>query len=482
MSATVLSLLRERIGGKPQPRDWSNQELAEFYRVEASLINKGLRIETERGLSDEGDPWFVFCRRDDNEMIAHFARIGGQYVVACPTEGKTAVGDDFRSLIGDVLDGQMIVFARHHRTASNVLLHPSALLLALVASAYFKYSEAAVANDRASHSDPNELRDWARTASSGASENATTHAIGLAEIALIVSAIASLHGDAALRNDPSKAPTTAAVSSDETVITGAHSPTIDLVDYIRLDAINVAANSAIAAPVADDANATHAAIPLFDPLNSVVQLSYAERLDSVPVDHDIGRDWSSGKLVILSDFAANLGAEIALNVVLPQTSNVGNGSTTPTKAIEFVLTSNVVPLNAAIHVDQLPQNLATILGTSVHEAVSGTPAPSTLGTTPTTIAMGPQLAANPVVTSVTHDNTIQSNVTFTLANVLQEINQFEAIAPSLKVVLTAQSAVIYDPGAVDHNFAQVHSVTFDFNDGSHLSIVGTSHELSQLHA
>ena len=49
-------------------RDWTQQELAEFYRVEASLVRANIEIETDRGRSDEGDPWFVFCnaryRRD----------------------------------------------------------------------------------------------------------------------------------------------------------------------------------------------------------------------------------------------------------------------------------------------------------------------------------------------------------------------------------------------------------------------------------
>ncbi len=39
---------------------WSQQELAEFYRVEAALVRAGLQIGSEQGLSDEADPWFVF--------------------------------------------------------------------------------------------------------------------------------------------------------------------------------------------------------------------------------------------------------------------------------------------------------------------------------------------------------------------------------------------------------------------------------------
>lgn len=63
------------------PRDWTQKELAEFYRVENALIQAGMRVTTERGLTDEGEPWFIFCRAADNEPVVHFARIDGQYVI-----------------------------------------------------------------------------------------------------------------------------------------------------------------------------------------------------------------------------------------------------------------------------------------------------------------------------------------------------------------------------------------------------------------
>ncbi len=58
MTAKVLPFLRRRA----ELRDWSAQELAEFYRVESVLIQAGLRVTSARGLTDEGEPWFVFCR------------------------------------------------------------------------------------------------------------------------------------------------------------------------------------------------------------------------------------------------------------------------------------------------------------------------------------------------------------------------------------------------------------------------------------
>src|SRR6516164_7030752 len=71
-SNQVLSFFRAYERG-----DWSQPELAEFYRVEDALTKSGVGISTDRGLTDEGEPWFVFFRQDNEEVIVHFARIGG---------------------------------------------------------------------------------------------------------------------------------------------------------------------------------------------------------------------------------------------------------------------------------------------------------------------------------------------------------------------------------------------------------------------
>jgi hypothetical protein len=64
-------------------RDWSPHELALFSDA-ANLLPE--TAETDRGVTDEGDPWLVFCDADSGEVFAHFARIGGQHI-ACVFEG-----------------------------------------------------------------------------------------------------------------------------------------------------------------------------------------------------------------------------------------------------------------------------------------------------------------------------------------------------------------------------------------------------------
>lgn len=116
-------------------RGWSQQELAEFYRVEAALVRAGLSIDSEQGLSDEAEPWFVFCR-PDGAAIMHFARIGGRYLVASEVLDEPMWGSDFRSLINRVAERHPeLLPLRHRGDGTRVTVHPAALLVALVAAA-----------------------------------------------------------------------------------------------------------------------------------------------------------------------------------------------------------------------------------------------------------------------------------------------------------------------------------------------------------
>src|SRR5258707_1095910 len=121
--------------------DWSQRELAEFYRVEDALTKSGVEISTDRGLTEEGEPWFVFFRQDDEEVIAHFARIGGEYVVASNFTEAVARGRNFQTLVRELLDSHPYVLPKQHSSRSTVFLHPATLLAALVVTGYVKSSE-----------------------------------------------------------------------------------------------------------------------------------------------------------------------------------------------------------------------------------------------------------------------------------------------------------------------------------------------------
>jgi len=131
----MAEIFRLRKKNAPQG-DWTQDERAQFYRVGATLNRAGLAIETESGVSDEGDPWFVFCRAASDDVIVHFARCDGVYVIAAP--GQAVVrGEDFILLI-EALIARYAPFVDLAKTDSKVvILHPSALLFALVVTCLF---------------------------------------------------------------------------------------------------------------------------------------------------------------------------------------------------------------------------------------------------------------------------------------------------------------------------------------------------------
>jgi len=87
---------------RSRQRGWSNHELAQFHRMIAIMCDVG--FETDSGVTDEGEPWLVFCESDSGEMFAHFARIGGEYVVCAPCLKQSLAGTTLRQLVDHFID------------------------------------------------------------------------------------------------------------------------------------------------------------------------------------------------------------------------------------------------------------------------------------------------------------------------------------------------------------------------------------------
>ena len=174
--------------------DWSSREMAEFYRVESALIQAGLKIESDRGVSDEGDPWFAFCRPDDSEVIVHIARIGGIYILAGPSYDGIASGSDIGALVRDLVTRHPLIQMRGNNAgqASKIFLHPAALLIAVVATAFFKSTEARALTDE--HKSAGDSRGGgvaARPDNGSALEIYKTVVMDAAQTAVILSAVAA---------------------------------------------------------------------------------------------------------------------------------------------------------------------------------------------------------------------------------------------------------------------------------------------------
>ncbi len=126
----------------PDPRkDWSNQELADLFRVRQLLSGANIQVEIDRGITDEGDPWFIFCHVSGDVFI-HLCRIDGAYVLDSPNVRRPLRGADFNGLIADFTnhalpstrdgDGDSPRRVIRLQSINKVRLHPSAMLAALI--------------------------------------------------------------------------------------------------------------------------------------------------------------------------------------------------------------------------------------------------------------------------------------------------------------------------------------------------------------
>jgi len=123
-------------------KDWSNQELANIYRVKKLLDAAGVPNTLERGITDEGDPWCIFCTFSGDVFI-HLCRIGNGYTLDSPNLRAPIFGVDFADLIAEFSAGALTKTpaASNSRVIQlqrngKVFLHPSALLAALIWSIY----------------------------------------------------------------------------------------------------------------------------------------------------------------------------------------------------------------------------------------------------------------------------------------------------------------------------------------------------------
>ena len=132
----VVSLFRAR----PPVRDWDNAELAQFFRVEAALRQAGIFVDTQRGLTDEGDPWFVYCRQDTGDVFLHIARFDGLYFAASPSMATPLVRKRFDELLDELVRENPVMLSPspNRRPGPDLYIHPSTMLIAAVAALFYK--------------------------------------------------------------------------------------------------------------------------------------------------------------------------------------------------------------------------------------------------------------------------------------------------------------------------------------------------------
>jgi hypothetical protein len=490
MAAQVLSFFQRSPRHTPQPADWTQQELAEFYRVESALIRAGIRVGTDRGLSDENEPWFIFYRADDGEVVIHFARIDGEYLIAGPAYEEIARGFDFSALVRNMVARHPLI--RRAENNTNLSIHPAALLVAVVGTAFFKTGEARAAESGQSNAQSGHARPVLLSSSSNAGLSSGVAPIAFQQLAydsvqipanqaVLILAAALLASDyrvdaGSLDPAASAAIASAAASLDFSGVTPSTgilsgetaTPLANHTHFAAVD--NSAANtvpsvlsliallSTMPKPAGDTAEAK---------AEDVVQLSTAAHHDPKlpPLPAAENSNWAL-------DVRVNWGAGLSIEAVQLVRGVLGDASYQKITVIE---------------VTKLPDVLANIIAKSDHyEAASPLAPPQHGGPTldePTTPASSDNASTEltPNTPPVVSDTTTPGNPTppvfhgFMPQELVREfIDYFIAHTADIGLATVGLQAVIYDtrtmhdPGAIHH----LTSVTIDFFDGSSVSLIG----------
>lgn len=482
MAAQIISFFQHA----PSPtRDWSQQETAEFYRVESALVQAGVELESDRGLSDEGDPWFIFCRSDNGEVFIHFARIDGLYVVDGAAFETPARGRDFAALVRGLIARYPLAEARA-RGNSNIFVHPAALLIALVGAAFFQTSEAKAATSADGKADADGKTEHRRASliTTSPPQLAVTpqssKELDSGQVAaVLLSAVLTLHGDAL-----PPAPTgggLASIPNGEYELLALGVPVLPPLETTS----TLPSSTSFEVPVALQAALDKVMISTY---------SVSTTLTEVVLD-----DTSGGLLTAGASSNPENYQEVVASAPPPLNAadhsaakplifaKVSTGPAPAVEAIAIVVSNATLAeliAKALPQVDRLPKSLLDLIGRGDHLDASAPALTAPLTPEGSPAVEGEQLSSGAPILDT--PALTRPPVPWTPAAGSKDaaidaaISTFMSRVTNLDVIMQGNQLVIYDRDIMNPFGPplELDSVTFTFEDGSSLSLVGAAVNLS----
>ncbi len=124
---------------EPKARDWSQQEIADFYRAHRLLVENGVMIGIDRGVSDIGEPWMVFFDNASQDVFMHVARIDGVCHLICDTLGLKLSAANIEALIAGFENSVRIHLSIRAERSSKVVLHPAARIIMSISAVFLLF-------------------------------------------------------------------------------------------------------------------------------------------------------------------------------------------------------------------------------------------------------------------------------------------------------------------------------------------------------
>lgn len=119
--------------------DWSQQEIADFYRAQRLLAQNGAAIGIDRGLSDENDPWIVFYDMISQDVFLHIARIDNLCQLFCePLDLKLSAADVSGLIVRFEEEVKQYLSITSERNR-NVITHPAARIIMSISAVFLLF-------------------------------------------------------------------------------------------------------------------------------------------------------------------------------------------------------------------------------------------------------------------------------------------------------------------------------------------------------
>jgi len=122
-----------------QIADWSQQEVADFYRAHRLLAENGADIGIDRGISDIGEPWLVFFDVTSQDVFLHIARIDDCCHLICGPLNLRLTAADITALIAKFESSVRSYFSVRADQASNVVIHPAARIIMSISAIFLLF-------------------------------------------------------------------------------------------------------------------------------------------------------------------------------------------------------------------------------------------------------------------------------------------------------------------------------------------------------
>lgn len=120
-------------------QDWSQQEMADFYRAYHLLSQNGVAIGMDRGQTEVGDPWMVFYDTATQDVFLHVARFDDQCMLICESLDLKLTRPVMTDLILAFEDAVRELVSVRQDRHSNVLLHPAARIIMSISAVFLLF-------------------------------------------------------------------------------------------------------------------------------------------------------------------------------------------------------------------------------------------------------------------------------------------------------------------------------------------------------